>query len=199
MTTASPPRWALDPCPPEPLVLLDELALPPGASPAGTAVVPGVASTRAVVPAGDRAVAAALCCPAASGVLVRATAAWVWTGDVALTPTHLDLGTFPGAPALPGPRPDGRRHALAVRRSRWDTGTGWTRVGGVPVTDPVSTALGCTRLGDEQTASRCVTAMVVAGVVDPDELARRLADEPARPGRARVTRMLAGCRHDGRG
>ena len=168
-------------------MLVAELALPHGTPPPGTCVVPGVVSARPVLRAGDRALAAALCCPAATGVLVRTTAAWVWTRDTSLAPARLDLATFPGAPPLPGPRPDGRPHALPVRRVRPDLRAGWTSARGVPVTDPLTTAVDCARLPEVDVARRCVRALTDRCGVDPSELAERLRTRGGRAGQSTAT------------
>ena len=98
--------WPGDRCPPAPLVLAGELCLPAGGVPDGARLVLGdvLAVAPDLTPA-HRAAAVALLLPHGHGVLVRATAAWVWTGEPSLRPARADLAVPPAPPALPGPRP----------------------------------------------------------------------------------------------
>ena len=204
---APPPRWPEprddaggwpgDRCPPFPLVLAGELCLPPGTVPEGARRVLGdvLAVAPDLTPA-HRAAALALLLPHGHGVLVRATAAWVWTGEPSLRPARADLAVPPSPPGLPGPRPAPDRSAVAVRRTRWSPGTAWSRVAGVAVTVPVATAAECARRLPEALARRCLVALVRAAQVDLDEVVALLratarARAPAPPGTAEALRLVA--------
>ena len=146
-------------------------------------VVGDVHAVATVVTATHRAAALALLLPHGHGVLVRSTAAWVWTGEASLRPGRVDLALPPSPPAVPGQRPGPDRVALSVRRTRWGAGSRWTRLAGVAVTDPTTTASHCARLLPGPRARVCVESLVRTVGVDPAEVARLLRGQD-RPGAA---------------
>ncbi len=183
-------RWRLDPCPRPPLVLAGELALPPGATCHAPRLVADVHATRVPVTAVDRARAVALCSPAGHGVLVRASAAWVWSGHPDLQPRHLDLALPTAGPPVPGPRPGGARRGLPVRATRWDGPRAWVLLDGVPLTDPEVTAADCARSLPEPVARVCLQALARSPGVDLDRVVEALGPAGPRPGRRRALRLL---------
>ena len=195
--TARSTGWPADRCPPAPLVLAGELCLPPGTAPEGArAVVGDVLVVGPDLTPAHRAAALALLLPHGHGVLVRATAAWVWTGEPSIRPARADLAVPPSPPPLPGPRPAPGRSAMAVRRTRWSPGTPWSRLAGVAVTHPAATAAECARRLPEAVARRCVLALRREARVDLDEVVGLLraaarARAPAPPGTAEALRLLA--------
>ena|GEM_PF-6075983 len=184
------PGWALDPCPPPPLVLAGELALPPGGTCPAPLLVGDVHVTRLLITAGDRARAVALCSPAGHGVLVRATAAWVWSGERSLLPRHVDLATPTNGPPIPGPRPSGLRTGLPVRASRCEGPLPWVVLGGVPLSDPARTAADCARLLNEPLARRCVQALAASPGFDVGITVARLHAGGPRPGLRQALQLL---------
>ncbi len=165
--------WSVDRCPPAPLVRSDQLCLPPGAEAEGAHHVLGdVLAVGPTVTAAHRAAALALLLPHRHGVVVRATAAWLWSGAPGLRPCRADLAVPPGAPPVPGPPPAAGR-ALPLRRTRW-TASGWTLLGGLAVTDPVTTAAECARLLPAPLARRCVLAVLATSRTSPEAVAHQL-------------------------
>lgn len=149
----------------------------------------------AVVTAIHRVTALSLLLPRGHGVLVRSTAAWVWTGEVSLRPTRVELALPPSPPDVPGQRPGPDRVALPVRRTRWGAGARWTRLAGVAITDPTTTAAHCARLLPGPRARVCVESLVRAAGVDPDHVVRLLRGRegpraPAPPGTADALALL---------
>lgn len=199
MTTTARPApapatvWCPDRCPPAPFVLAGELCLPTRDPPRGAQhVLGGVHVVAPEVTTGHRATAVALLLPRSHGVVVRATAAWVWSGEPTLRPSRIDLALPPSAPGLPGHRPGPDREALPVRRTRWVDGSRWTRLAGVAVSDPTTTTAECARLLDLPMARRCVNAMVGSGLVDPRRVVRSLrSHDRARPSPPGTTAALA--------
>lgn len=193
--------WPGDLCPPAPLVLAGELCLPPAAAPepvpeGARPVLGDVLVVAPRVTASHRAAALALLLPHRHGVVVRATAAWVWTGAPCLRPCRVDLAVPPSPPGLPGPGPAPRRAGLPVRRTRWTAGTPWSLVAGVAVTTPASTAAECARRLPAPTARRCLEALTRGGLVDLAEVAGLLrptghARAPSPPGTAGALTLLA--------
>ncbi|WP_340293303.1 hypothetical protein, partial [Aquipuribacter hungaricus] len=183
-------------CPPPPLVRAGELCLPPGAEPqAARHVLGDVLVVAPQVTPEHRARALALLLAPAHGGVVRASAAWLWTGDPSLRPARVDLAPAPSAPPVPGPRPSPDR-ALPVRRARWWAGAAWTVVGGTAVTTPTTTAAECSRLLPVGPARRCVEALTLSASVDLEEVAHLLraatpAGSPAPPGTADALALLA--------
>lgn len=188
--TVTAPDWAADPCPPPPLVLAGELALPPGRACLAPRLLGDVHVTHAVVTAGDRARAVALCAAAGHGVLVRATAAGVWSGEPSLLPRHVDLATPAGGPRLPGPRPVGGRTGLPVRATRWEAPHVWVLLGGVGVSDLARTAADCARLLPGPLARRCLEALAEHPGFDGDDVAVRLRAAGPRPGLRQALDLL---------
>jgi len=184
------PTWATDPCPPDPLVLAHQLGLPPGSPVPAPRLVGDVHVTVPVASPGHRALAVAMSTQAGHGVLVRATAAWVWTGDAALLPRRTDLALPPEGPVLPGPRPAADRAALAVRLARWPPGSSWTVLAGVALTDPATTAGDCARLLPPALAARCLRALARGPGFDAVGVAHALAQGPSRPGRRQALALL---------
>ncbi|MGJ7442707.1 hypothetical protein [Aquipuribacter sp. MA13-6] len=189
LETTAPP-WRLDPCPRPPLVLAGELALPAGVPCDAPTLVADVHVTRVPVAPTDRARAMALCSPAGHGVLVRQSAAWVWSGHPALLPRQVDLALPAGGPQVPGPRPGAGRRGLPLRATRWDGPRAWVLLGGVPLTDPEVTAADCARLLPEPVARVCVEALARSPGIDVTRVVTALRAGGARPGRRRALQLL---------
>lgn len=111
------------------------------------------------VTAAHRAAALVLLLPHRQGVVVRRSAAWVWTGQDDLRPSRIDLAGPLPAPVLPGPSPAPHR-ALPVRRTRWSPEATWGTLAGLPVTDPQTTAAECLRFLAAPLARRCLDALL---------------------------------------
>lgn len=173
-------------------MLAGELALPPGAPVAAPRLVGDVHVTSTVVTAGHRALALALSTPAGHGVLVRATAAWVWTGDPGLLPRQADVALPPSGPAVPGRRPGPGRLGLPVHLARWSPGASWTVLAGVAVSDPETTASDCARLLPPARASRCLRSLARSPGFDVERTRAGLVQGPPRPGRRQALALLAG-------
>ncbi len=191
-TAEALPSWverigglAGDPCPPAPLVLSAEMCLPPGSRTEGAFHVIGdVLAIAPEVSVAHRAAALALVVRRRHGVVVRASAAWVWTGASSVRPSRVDLADPVPAPRLPGPTPAAYR-SLPVRRTRWTEGATWGLVSGVGVTDPTTTAAQCARFLPAAAARRCVEALVDVAGVDPREVVRLLSSSAAPGSRSR--------------
>lgn len=190
VTDLPEPRWAVDPCPPAPLVLAAHLGLPPGATVALPWLVGDVHAAATFVSAADRARALALLLPASHGVLVRGSAAWVWSGDDALRPQRLDLALPEGGPSVPGPRPSPERTGLPVVRTRWLDGATWTVLAGVALSGPHRTASECARLLPPDRARTCLQALARSPGLQSDRLRAVLHKHPHRPGTRRALRLL---------
>jgi hypothetical protein len=195
MSSSDLPAWVRDPCPPYPFVLRGQLALPPGAPVPGVRLLGDVHAVGGLGPgrsgARDRARAAALCSSTAHGVLARATAVWVWTGEEPVHPDRLDVAVPDGAPPFPGPRPGPSRHAPKVRFVRVVTDRPWLLLGGVALTSPEVTAADCARTSAEPLARRQLLALQGLAGTDLAVVTDLVRAGPARPGRRRALDLLS--------
>ncbi|WP_380168293.1 hypothetical protein [Jannaschia sp. R86511] len=170
-------------------MLAREVALPAGRRLPAPRLVGDVHVTAAVVGARDRALALALCARAGHGVLVRRSAAWVWSGEAELRPEHVDLARPPDGPPLPGRRPD-VGPGLPVRLTRWEPAGTWTLLDGVPLTDPGRTAVECARSLPLRLARTCVEALAAAPGFDVAAALTEVRAGGARPGRRQAEDLL---------
>jgi hypothetical protein len=186
--------WLRDPCPPAPFVSIGTS----GPAEQLPEVLPGL---RAAAPTGwadgapgapARARALALVTGLRGGVVVRLTAAWVWSGRPRLPPASVRVASAPGQPlSVDRSATAVTQRDLVLSPTRWCADATWVTIGGVAVTDPTTTAAQCLRLDEAEAALQALADLRALDLVAEAELGARLRSPgPARRGRLRAQRLV---------